>query len=191
MDINPRYHIIEQQIVTLQRIDAPGWILDVGGGGEGVIGQMYGERVVAIDRLRYELEDAPGSPLKIVMDAKDLQFLDNTFQTATAFFFFMFAMPEDRVDIFKEIYRVLRPGGKLLLWELVIPPFPGGEKDRFIMPLRVVLPNEEIIETGYGRPWPDCQQAVDDYVRMAGEAGFTIKTCQETGSTFAMQLVKE
>ena len=35
-----------------------GAILDVGGGGEGVIGRIYGPRVVAIDNRQEELDEA-------------------------------------------------------------------------------------------------------------------------------------
>jgi len=41
------------------------------------------------------------------MDAKDLQFLDETFETATAFYMFMYVPMENRKEIFEEIYRVL------------------------------------------------------------------------------------
>lgn len=190
MNTDTHIYRIERQFVHLNPIETPGWILDLGGGGEGVIGQLCGERVVAIDRMRQELAEAPGGALKIVMDAKDLQFLDNTFETATAFFFFMFTLPSKRDQIFKEIYRVLRPGGKLQIWEIVIPPYPGGEQDVFVFPLTAVLPDGQTIETGYGCPWPEFNQTVEDYIRMAGEAGFTVKSCQESNDNFYMELVK-
>jgi ubiquinone/menaquinone biosynthesis C-methylase UbiE len=191
MDTNPRFHRLEPQSVTLQPITAPGWILDLGGGGEGVIGQLCGERVVAIDRQRQELAEAPGSALKIVMDAKDLQFLDHTFQTATAFFFFMFTPPQIRAEIFKEIYRVLRPGGSLLIWDITIPPYPGEAQDIFVFPLKIVLPDGKEIETGYGCPWPNYHQTVDDYIHTAQAAGFTIKSCQAFSAVFSLELVRD
>ena len=36
-----------------------GSILDVGGGGEGIIGRLYGEQVIAIDNCQEELDEAP------------------------------------------------------------------------------------------------------------------------------------
>jgi hypothetical protein len=63
-----------------------GFILDIGGGGEGVIGQLKGKDVVAIDFKEEELLEAADGPLKIIMDAKDLKFLDESFPTVTAFF---------------------------------------------------------------------------------------------------------
>ena len=38
--------------------DLRGSILDIGGGGEGVIGRLYGRQVVAIDNRQEELDEA-------------------------------------------------------------------------------------------------------------------------------------
>jgi len=43
--------IIEQQVIRLDKLNVEGRILDIGGGGEGVIGQAYGDSVIAIDRI--------------------------------------------------------------------------------------------------------------------------------------------
>lgn len=64
-----------------------GGILDIGGGGEGVIGLCYGEKVVAIDLRKDELEQAPDGPLKIVMDAKELSFLEDSFDAVASFLY--------------------------------------------------------------------------------------------------------
>jgi hypothetical protein len=53
MNTNPHCHRVEPQSLTLKPVETPGWILDLGGGGEGVIGRLCGERVVAIDRIFY------------------------------------------------------------------------------------------------------------------------------------------
>ena len=60
--------------VDLSQVTLNGRILDIGGGGEGIIAQFKGESVVAIDPNKKELEEAPSKgDLKIVMDAKDLK----------------------------------------------------------------------------------------------------------------------
>lgn len=73
---------------------------------------------------------------------------------------------------------------------MTIPPYTGGEEDIFVFPLTVVLPGGKEIDTGYGCPWPGYQQTAADYIRMAGAAGFTLKTCQSSDSTFSMVFVK-
>src|SRR5512142_2404491 len=101
--------------VVLADFLAEGLILDIGGGGEGVIGQLKGKQVVAVDLSKRELEDAPGEPLlKIVMDGRDLKFLDGAFPTVTVFFTFMYIDPADHAKVLAEIRRVLKPGGRLL-----------------------------------------------------------------------------
>src|SRR5579864_4997675 len=82
----PKMHVFDRQDFTVADFQASGYILDIGGGGEGIIGLMKPSQVIAIDLSKQELEDAPAGPLKIIMDATDLKFLDTSFDTATAFF---------------------------------------------------------------------------------------------------------
>lgn len=46
-----------------------GSVLDIGGGGEGIIGRLYGKNVTAIDIRQEELDEAPEGPTKLCMDA--------------------------------------------------------------------------------------------------------------------------
>jgi hypothetical protein len=55
-----RLFFFERQEIVVNNIDASGYILDIGGGGEGVIGRFKGEQVIAIDPNRRELEGAAG-----------------------------------------------------------------------------------------------------------------------------------
>ncbi len=76
-------------IIKLQR-ELKGCILDIGGGGEGIIGRMYGWQVTAIDNRQEELDEAPNSSIKILMDAEHLAFLDKTFDNTTFFYSLMY-----------------------------------------------------------------------------------------------------
>ena len=51
-------YFLDPQAVTVPDFAASGYILDIGGGGEGVIGQLKGDQVIAIDRRKAELEEA-------------------------------------------------------------------------------------------------------------------------------------
>lgn len=87
MNQDERMYIVENQRVTVEREINGDRILDIGGGGEGVIGLCYGEKVVAIDLRKDELEQAPDGPLKIVMDARELSFLEDSFDAVASFLY--------------------------------------------------------------------------------------------------------
>jgi len=175
--------------IVLPDFPADGLILDIGGGGEGVIAQLKSGQVVAIDISKRELEDAPGRPLlKIVMDARDLKFLDKTFNTATVFFTFMYIEPADHARVFQEIHRVLRPGGRLLIWDVVFPSKINPGASHILYPVSVKLPAKEI-ETGYGVDIIEGQGA-GHFQKLAEEAGFTVVFRQDNSGWFYLELKK-
>lgn len=187
--LQARFHHFERLEVVVEDFAAQGPILDVGGGGEGAIGRLKGSQVVAIDSSRRELEEAPAGPLKVVMDARDLQFLDGAFSTATAFFSLMFVKGADHAQVFAEVYRVLAPGGRFLVWDLVLPPQVSAEKDVAVFPLLVHLPGETV-ETGYGTLFPRAEQGLPYYVALAGGAGFQVASRASQGRAFFLELLK-
>ena len=180
---------LEIQHVEVADFPVTGWILDVGGGGEGVIGKLKGDRVVAIDNRKDELEEAPEGPLKIVMDATDLQFLDETFETVTAFFSLMYMNKETRVKVFREAHRVLKPGGIFRIWSVTIPPQSDTSKLLFVVPLKITLPGE-VIQTGYGVPWKDREQDIETYTSLAQQTGFKFEIGAPHKQVFQLELIK-
>jgi SAM-dependent methyltransferase len=175
--------------VVVPDFPAQGLILDIGGGGEGVIGQLKGQQVVAIDLLKQELDDAPGRPLlKIVMDARDLKFVDASFPTATVFFTFMYIDPADHEKVFREIHRVLGPGGRLLVWDPIFPEKRDPAHATILFPLRVKLPAKEF-GTGYGARFREGQGA-DHFVGVAEKAGFQVVSRKNEAGWFFLELKK-
>jgi len=164
---------LEPQVVEVEDFQAEGFILAIGGGGECVIGQLKGERVVAIDISRRELEEAPGDALKIVMDARDLKFLAGTFDAAASFFTLMYIDGSDHQKVFEEVLRVLRPGGRFLVWDAVLEPPPDDSKTVVVVPLTVKLPDKEI-QTGYGVAFPARPHDLAYYKRLALASGFEL-----------------
>jgi ubiquinone/menaquinone biosynthesis C-methylase UbiE len=168
-----------------------GLILDIGGGGEGVIGQVKGKDVVAIDFQKDELIEAADGPLKIIMDARDLQFLDKSFNTATAFFSLMYIKKsEDQLKVFQEIWRILKPGGILHFWDVEISQIPDTETKLFIIHLLYRI-GDKVTETGYGMPWPKEPRGIEHYRNLLGKVGFKEREVEWVGNTFYLRLEKE
>ncbi len=175
--------------VAVQDFPADGLILDIGGGGEGVIGQLKGKQVVAVDLSKRELEEAPGEPLiKIVMDARDLKFLDNSFATTTVFFTFMYIDPKDHEKVLQEIHRVLKPGGRLLIWDVVFPKKTDERQLYAVYKLTIKLPSTEI-QTGYGVRFAEGQGA-GHMVELAKKCGFDVDSRQDNQGWYFLQLKK-
>lgn len=185
-----RIHFINKQSIELNKFRCEGWILDIGGGGEGVIGQLFGEQVIAIDPNRRELEEVPSvGPLRIIMNAGDLKFLDSEFNTVTSFFTMLYIAHEDKEKVFKEIYRVLKPDGVFLLWDTNIPAYNNGEKDIYALPLKIHM-EDKIIETGYGVPWPGKEQNINLYANLGRKTGFKVIEQKENGETYFIKFKK-
>lgn len=178
-----------RQTVTVEDFDAEGFILDIGGGGEGVIGQLKGRQVIAIDINKRELVEAPPGPLKIVMDARDLKFLDNTFNTATVFFTFMYISSDDHQKVFEELHRVLISGGRLLIWDVTFPEKANKRQTMALFFFKFILPDREI-KTGYGVRRPEGEQGLAHFMELAKKTGFEIVSHQEKGQWFFLEVKK-
>ncbi len=189
--LEDRYFILDSQEIVIEDFKTEGYVLDIGGGGEGIIGRLKGDRVVAIDVNEDELNESPEGPLKILMDARDLKFLDESFNTMTAFFSLMYIKQRDHMQaVFREIHRVLRPGGKLFIWDVEIPERPETDKEAFLVLLKIAV-GEDVIETGYGQRWPEEPRGTIYFEALAGEVGLKISSVDQIGSVFLLELVKE
>jgi ubiquinone/menaquinone biosynthesis C-methylase UbiE len=164
-------------------------ILDIGGGGEGIIGKLYGKNVVSIDHISEELEETNNESLKIVMRAENMAFLDDSFDHITLFFSLMYMDANTKEKVLKESFRVLRSGGKLKIWDINIPQYNGGEKDIFLAHLNIKLP-EEAIRVSYGIKMNEEKHHMDIIKKYCGEIGFNPILQEVNGDVFYIDLVK-
>ena len=167
-----RIFAIKEQKVNLSNIRLEGLILDIGGGGQGVIGQFKKDKVIAIDHNKRELEEAPEGGLKIIMDAGELKFLNNTFDTVTSFFTFMYIPKSEHQKIFKEIFRVLKKDGSLVFWDVIIPKRENQIYEMFSLPLKIKI-NDRELDAGYGVFWGKKEQDLEYFQKLSKKVGFS------------------
>ena len=184
-----RIYRFEPQSLTVDDFPAAGLILDLGGGGEGIIARVKGRQVVAIDLIKRELEEAGGDPLlKVVMDATDLKFLDGAFPTVTSFFTLMYVPDARQEQVFREARRVLAPGGRFLVWDLHVPTRIDPARDLAVCRFEFRLPRE-VVKTGYGAFFPERPHDLHHYRGLAEAAGFRAAAVRDAGRTFFLELV--
>jgi SAM-dependent methyltransferase len=192
------WHILMSGVFTFEPVnldvkdfESSGLILDIGGGGEGVIGRQKGKQVVAIDIRMDELLEAVDGPRKVVTDARKLSFLDGSFSAATAFFSMMYIKTcEDHQKVMSEAWRALKPGGHLHLWDVDLSKLPETKKGYYLVRLHYRVGDFEK-GTGYGMKWPDDPRSVEYYIQLAEEAGFQHQTTERNKHVFYLVFIKQ
>lgn len=172
-------------MITLEK-EWQGSILDIGGGGEGIIGRLYGKQVLAIDNCQEELDEAPDGFAKALMDATCLSFADGSFDHVTFFFSLMFMGREERRKALLEAARVLKPGGELHIWDCdIVSAYPQP----FCVDVGVQLPGEEV-HTTYGIGKREGQDEAS-ITRMCEDAGLRLLSRMEETPGFSLRFQKK
>jgi ubiquinone/menaquinone biosynthesis C-methylase UbiE len=182
-------YFLNKQTVVIDDFNADGFILDIGDGGEGVIGQLKGKQVVSIDLNKEELLEAANGPLKIVMDATELKFLDNSFSSVTAFYSLMYMTAHDHERVFSEVFRVLKDEGLFRIWDVQLIHKKCMNKPGFAVPVEVILPNRKI-SVGYGSYWPEKKYDLDYYIEIARKTGLQLVEKNPIGDSLFLVLQK-
>jgi len=178
----------DKQIVDIEEKNNMGRILDIGGGGEAVIAQVYGDNVVAIDIDEDELLESPeNQALKIVMDARNLYFLENQFEMVTSFFTLMYLENNDIGQVFEEVKRVLKPNRSFLIWDLTIPARQSHKEEVYAAQVEVNF-NENTINTGYGARWQDNEQSMETFINLAKDYNFSVLEKRQGDKFFFVEL---
>lgn len=163
-----------------------GRILDIGGGGEGIIGRLYQAQVTAIDRCQQELDDAPDGFEKIKMDATHLDFPPDSFDHVTFFFTMMFLSQREQPQAVAQAVRVLKPSGKLHIWDCDIA---SAYPEPFCIDLEIQLPYERISTTyGIGKLGGQSQASI---TRICTDAGLKMTHSHPLPQGFYLCFQKE
>jgi ubiquinone/menaquinone biosynthesis C-methylase UbiE len=143
-----RLLFMRAQKITIDTIPN-GSIIDIGGGGEGVIAQIGESDVTVIDKHQEEIDEARSkSPTSkwVLADATSLGYDTGYFDNATAFFSGMYMSIETFQEVCEEVNRVLKKKGEFWIWDAKISENNG----LFIIRLSITLPKGKKIRTAYG-----------------------------------------
>lgn len=161
--VKPRRHIVIQEIPK-------GQVIDIGGGGEGVIAQAGGTRVFPIDKYMSEIQEARGKAPNVswmVANATEMPCQSQSFDNATAFFSCMYMSNDIKEKVFRETWRVLKQGGEFWIWDA--PILTKGKV--FAIRLQVVFQGRHTINTVFGVKTKD--QNATSICRLLEKAKFT------------------
>lgn len=163
-----------------------GSILDIGGGGEGIIGRLYKSAVTAVDNMQEELDEAPNCCKKLLMDAAALDFADESFDNVTFFYSLMYMNTDVKAKAIEEACRVLKTGGRLTVWDV---EFESAYPNAFSVELDIILPEENVC-TEYGIIGTDVAQSAESIISMCCECGLNPLEHEENGGHFHIVLKK-
>ncbi|MFX1283468.1 MAG: class I SAM-dependent methyltransferase [Promethearchaeota archaeon] len=182
-----KYFLTPSHKITIDSIP-DGSVIDIGGGGEGIIAQIGNERITAIDKNQHEIDEAkPNAPTAnwILADATDLSYSDGHFDNATTFFSGMYMSMETFGKICEEVYRVLKNNGEFWIWDAKI----SNDKDLFLIKLEIILPNGKKIKTGYGSRGKN--RSLAEIKKTLVETNFHIEITENHEKWFFIKAIKK
>ncbi len=171
--------------IELKR-ELTGKILDIGGGGDGIIGRLYLQQVTAIDNRQDELDEAPGGFVKMLMDATELKYENASFDDVTFFFALMFMRAEEQQKAIFEAARCLKSGGELFIWDCDIT---SAYPEPFCVDVEVYLP-DECVSTTYGVCKLDTQNCAS-ISKMCANAGLILVSQKRESNHFYLKFKKQ
>ena len=175
-----------EQKITLERLRSGGLILDIGGGGEGLVSRIEGDRVCALDIRLSEIREAQihgHSSNWFVADGRSLCFPDETFDVV-AMWFSLGYMSDWTIKraVMQEAYRVLKRNGQLSMLASHIPE----TGDSLILWATFTLPDGTLCKTGYGVKGGQ-NQTLPRVLDMITDVGFVQHQSEDHGEWFEVQ----
>jgi SAM-dependent methyltransferase len=178
------------QEITFKSLAGTGLILDIGGGGEGIVSRIEGSRVCAIDINMNEIKEAQiygSSPQWLACSGEALPFRTAVFETTTIWFSLDYvANWEMKRAVMQEAFRVLRKKGALSILSSRIV----CREARFVLKMRYTLPDGSVYQTGYGVKGNQ-GQTMDKIGDIVEESGFQITKRDDNGHWFRVEGIRK
>ena len=140
----------QEQKIKLERLGSDGPILDIGGGGEGLVSRIERDKVCVLDLRMSEIREAQihgHSANWFVADGRNLCFNDEVFDIVTMWFSLGYMRDwETKRAVLEEAYRVLKMDGRLSILASHIPKTGAS----LIFWATFTFPDGVLSKTGYG-----------------------------------------
>ena len=174
------------QKIQLERIEKKGLVVDIGGGGEGLVSRLEGARVCAVDIRMDEIREArihnPPSNW-FACDGSQLCFHSSTFDIATFWFSLGYMKGwKLKADVLGEAYRVLGHGGVILIKAARV----DCKEERYVFKVDYTLPDGSLSRTGYGLKGQQ-NQTMKTVAELVQDVGFQVVACHDYGHWFSIE----
>ena len=171
------------QEIRLDRFPSDGLIIDVGGGGEGLLSRLEKDRVCVVDISLNKIREAQiyGALAQwAVSDGRNLCFRTGSFDIATLWFSLGYMRDwSTKGLVMKEIQRVLKPEGLLsILGAKIVCP-----EREFLFRAQFTFPDGDVSQVGY-RLAGNQDQSLKSTVRALEDCGLAVLDRQDNGHWF-------
>ena len=171
------------QEIRLNSLPSNGLIIDIGGGGEGLLSRLEKDRVCAVDISLNKIREAQiyGAPAQwAVSDGRHLCFRTGSFDMATLWFSLGYMRDWNTKElVMREVQRVLKPDGILsILGAKILCP-----ERKFLFRARFTFPDGDMSQVGY-RLAGNQGQSLKSTVRALEASGLVVLDRQDNGHWF-------
>ncbi len=178
------------QKVCLNSIDVGGLILDVGGGGEGLVARIGGDKVCAVDINLDKIREArihKESANWFNCDGRNLCFKSKVFDMATLWFALGYMRTwQMKESVLREVYRVLKDEALLSIWACRV----DCEEAAAIIRTDISFPNGTTSRFGFGLVGQQ-DQTLETVSMLLESVGFTVERILNQDYVFYVSCKKE
>jgi ubiquinone/menaquinone biosynthesis C-methylase UbiE len=170
-------------MIELDELPAKGRIIDVGGGGQGLVSKIRGSRVCAVDIDMNKIREAQIYGLEaqwLLTDGRALSLKDSSFDTATLWFSLGFIRDwSAKEQVMDEIFRVLRSDGLVSILAANI----DCSEERFVLRGQFSFPDGTISQMSYGLAGQQ-KQTIETVNALLKQVNFRKLTVEDKGYWF-------
>ncbi len=174
------------QTIELRELPGNGHIIDVGGGGEGLVSRIGGAQVCAVDIDMNKIREAQihgFSSQWLLADAQTLPLKDASFDTATLWFSLGFIRDwSAKEQVVDEVVRVLKPEGLISILGATIDCL----EDRFLLKAQFSFADGTISRMSYGLAGRQ-NQTIESVTEILRRAGLAVLSAEDNAFWFRIE----